>query len=103
MIFSCDGLVIRSGDYGENDKIITLLTPDRGKLSVSVKGAKSVRTKWGGATSVFSYGNFTLYKKGDFHYLREASVTAPFFGLTTDILKMSLASYMCDVACDVTG
>lgn len=103
MIFSCDGLVIRSVDYGENDKIITLLTPDRGKLSISVKGAKSVRTKWGGATSVFAYGNYTLYKKGDFHYLREASVTAPFFGLTRDILKMSLASYMCDVACDVTG
>ena len=40
MIFSCDGLVIRSVDYGENDKIITLLTPDRGKFSVSVKGAK---------------------------------------------------------------
>lgn len=103
MIFSCDGLVIRSVDYGENDKIITLLTPDHGKLSVCAKGAKSLRTRWGGTTSVFSYGNYVLYKKGDFHYLREASVTVPFFGLSADIVKMSLSSYLCDVASDVTG
>ncbi len=102
MIFSTDGLVIRSADHGENDKIITLLTPEHGKLSVSAKGAKSVRTKWGGTASVFSYGNYVLYKKGDFHYLREASVISPFFELTSDILKTALAGYMCEVACDIT-
>ncbi len=103
MIFSTGGLVIRSVDVGENDKILSLLTPDRGKLSVSAKGAKSIRGKNSGGTSLFTYGNYVLYKKGDFYYLREASVANSFFGLTQDILKLSLASYLCDVACDITG
>ena len=34
MQYTVDGLVIREGDAGENDKRLVLLTPDRGRISV---------------------------------------------------------------------
>lgn len=103
MVFTTDGLVIRETSVGEHDKILTLLTPQHGQLSVSAKGAKSIKSKFLSTAKLFTYGNFEIYKKGDYHYLRDASLIEPFFRLSDDILKMSLASYLCELAKDITA
>ena len=41
MLYATDGLVIRETDVGEHDKLLTLLTPSEGQISVSAKGARS--------------------------------------------------------------
>ncbi len=103
MVYSTDGLVIRETDTGEHDKLITLLTPLEGKITVSAKGARSARSKGGGATKLFTFANFELYKKGEYRYLRDASITDPFFGLSKDIESMALASYFCDIVYELSG
>ena len=40
-----DALLLRAVDYGENDKIVTLLTADRGKIAAAVKGVKNAGAK----------------------------------------------------------
>ena len=55
------GLVIREINVGEADKIITLLTEDIGKVSVSVRGArKNSRFSYG--TQILTYGQYILFK-----------------------------------------
>lgn len=103
MVYSTDGLVLREVSVGEHDKIITLLTPSEGQITVSAKGARSSRSKLGTSTKLFTYANFEIYKKGEFRYARDASITEPFFGLSEDIERMSLAAYLCEIACDITG
>ncbi len=103
MTYSTDGLVLREISVGENDKLLTILTPSEGQITVSAKGALSHRSKLSSASKLFTYANFEIYKKGEYRYLRDASVTEPFFGLSTDIEKMALASYLCEVAADITG
>lgn len=48
MEFKADALLLRAADYGENDKIVTLLTAQRGKIAAALKGVK----KAGGETAV---------------------------------------------------
>ena len=36
MEFKADALLLRAVDYGENDRIATLLTAERGKISASL-------------------------------------------------------------------
>ncbi len=103
MVYSTDGLVLREIPVGEHDKILTLLTPLEGQIAVSAKGARSSRSKLGPATKLFTYANFEIYKKGEYRYAKDASVTEPFFGLSEDIEKMALASYFCEIAQDITG
>ena len=103
MLYTTDGLVLRETAVGENDKIINLLTPAEGQITVSAKGAKSGKSKLAGATKLFSYSNFEIYKKGEYRYAREAYIIEPFFGLSASLEAMSLASYLCDVASDITG
>ena len=45
MDFKSDALLIKSCDYGESDKIITLLTADRGKLTAGMKGVRKAGGK----------------------------------------------------------
>lgn len=103
MLYATDGLVIRENAVGEHDKLLTLLTPSEGQITVSAKGACSARSRLSGACKLFTYGNYEIYKKGEYRYIKDASVIEPFFGLSSDIEKMSAAAYFCEIACDITG
>ena len=94
MIFTCDGLVIAESAAGENDKLLTLLTPERGRIRVSGKGVRSIKSKMMAATQLFAYGNYEIYQKGDFYWLREAYLREAFFGLREDITTLALATYI---------
>lgn len=105
MLITTNGLVIRSYPSGNSDRVLHILTEDHGRLSVMVKGGSS---KKAGAqdpsTQLFTYGNFELYrgKGGDLYWFRGGSVLIPFYNLTADITHMALATYLCDVADDLT-
>ncbi len=103
MVKSVDGVVISSADYGEYDKLITLLTAKEGRIQVIAKGARSMRSKQLNCTQTFVYGNFELYKKGDLYWLRAGSPKNSFYGLSGDLECLSLANYVCDVANDISG
>ena len=103
MIFTCDGLVIAESAVGESDKLLTLLTPEYGRIRVSGKGVRSMKSKMMAATQLFSYGNYEIYKKGDFYWLREAYLREAFFGLREDITTLALATYICDLASEMSG
>lgn len=103
MQYAVDGLVIRVSEAGENDKRLVLLTPDRGRVSVLAKGARSLRSKYMHATPLFTYGNYEISERGGAMWLSGASVIEPFHGLQTDIERLALASYLVEVAYDLSG
>ena len=105
MLITVNGLITRSYPSGDHDRLIHIMTEDRGRLSVMIKGGGSKR---GGATSactqLFTYGNYELYSgnNGDLYWLRGGSVLTSFYRLSEDLSRMALASYLCDVASDLT-
>ena len=103
MIFTCDGLIIAESAVGESDKLLTILTAEHGRIRVSGKGVRSIKSKMMAATQLFSYGNYEIYKKGDFYWLREAYLREAFFGLREDITTLALATYICDLASEMSG
>lgn len=103
MVFSTDALVLRSTESGEFDRILTLLTPENGKITVIAKGVRSPRSKLAALSQPFAYGNFEVYRKGDMNWLRTGAVAEYFGGVRNSIDKLSLAAYVCDVATEITG
>lgn len=47
-------IVLKRIDYGEADRIVTVLTPDAGKLSLMAKGARRVKSKLAGGIELLS-------------------------------------------------
>ena len=105
MLITVNGLVIRSYPSGSHDKVIHMLTEDRGRLSVMVKGGNSQKAMEAqSCTQLFTYGNYELYsgKGGDLYWFRGGSVQFSFFDLTGDLSATALAAYLCDVASELT-
>lgn len=97
-----NGLVISERDFGENDKILTVLTERYGKLPVIAKGAKSVRNRHMPSTQLFCYATFGLRKTGNFYNITDSDLIENYFEIRNDITRLSLASFICDVVNDVT-
>lgn len=47
-------IVLKRVEYGEADRILTVLTPDVGKLSLMAKGVRKVKSKLAGGIELFS-------------------------------------------------
>ena len=54
------GIILSRTDYGEADRIITLLTPDYGKLRLMAKGVRKVKSKLAGGIELFSVSHITF-------------------------------------------
>lgn len=61
-----EGIVLSRTDYGEADRILTLLTPGHGKLRLMAKGVRRVKSKLAGGIELFSVSTVTFVKgRGD--------------------------------------
>ena len=102
MLTEVTGLVLRSVNLGEADRLITVFTKEMGTVSALVKGVRSLKNRNLSATQQFCYSNIVLFKKGDKYWVREANLIESFFGLRDSIEALSLAGYIVEVLSDVT-
>jgi len=94
-------VVLRTRDYSEADRIVTLLTHDCGKLSGIAKGAKHSRRRFERKLEVFSHVMvyFRRRPQGELVFITRAEAAhLPPFDLTDDLGKIGLASYMVELA-----
>lgn len=54
------GIILSRTDYGEADRILTLLTPDYGKLRLLARGVRKVKSKLAGGIELFSISHITF-------------------------------------------
>lgn len=101
MLLEIKGLVIRTVDLSENDRLLILFTEEYGKVAAVARGSRALKSRYLAATQTFCYADFILYRNGDRYWVREATLIESFFDLRCDLSRMALASYICDVADDV--
>lgn len=97
MLLTTDGLVLRETNYKDSDKILTVLTSDLGKITVSARHGRANASRVRAGTQLFAYSDFTLFLSKGRYSLNEAEPKELFLGLRSDILKLSLASYVAEV------
>ncbi len=102
MEFATNGIITRIYDVGASDKMINIITEDRGRIGVMVKGGRSPSSKLRSVSQLFTYANFEINQKGNMYWLRSGSVINPFYDLSIGIERVSLASYLCDLANELT-
>jgi len=56
------GIILSRTDFGEADRILTLLTPDHGKLRLVAKGVRRVKSKLAGGIELFSVSDVTFIR-----------------------------------------
>ena len=96
------GIVLRETETKEADKILTLLTPDRGSIPVIARGVRRKGCKYAACAQPLVYSEWTLYQKGDWYYANEGATIELFSGLQKDLDAMALGFYLAELTEAVT-
>lgn len=92
------GLVLRTTEYKETDRMLTVLTADDGLMSMKARGVRSNRSKLKGACQLLTYAEFTVSETRGFRTVTEATALEMFPELRADIVLLSLGSYFAQLA-----
>lgn len=103
MQYRVHGIVIRSMDYGEGNKIITLFTREQGKMSVVVRGAKKVKSRYGSSAQLFTYGDYLFFRSGQLGTLNHSEILEPFHKIREDLHMAAHASYLAELTDRMLG
>lgn len=84
-------IILRRIEYGEADRILTLITPDAGKLSLMAKGVRRAKSKLAGGIELFSTSEITYMPgRGSVGTLVSARLQKHYGDITKDIDRTML-------------
>lgn len=84
-------IVLSRTDYGEADRILTVLTPDYGKLRLMARGVRRVKSKLAGGIELFSISNITfIYGRGEIGTLISTRLIRHFGSIINDIQRVQM-------------
>lgn len=102
MDLSIDGVIISETLYKENDKLLTVLTGQYGKISVLARGVKNISSKNAPGVQLFCYSELELIETKGRYVLKTANLHDGFFGIRSDPGKYFLACYLLECTAHVT-
>lgn len=96
MYATTKALVLREVNYKETDKILTVLTREDGKMTVSARGCRRKNSPLAAASQLLCWSEMTLYQHGGRWGLKEAQPERMFLGVRRDILAFALGCYFAE-------
>jgi DNA repair protein RecO (recombination protein O) len=93
-LYSVEAINIKTFDLGEADRIITLFSRERGKIRAVAKGARRIRSRFGGRLELLVQHRVMLAEgKNDLDQLQQTETIEPFFALKENMDTLSTACY----------
>ena len=98
MYLHTKGLVVRVSPYNDTDAILSVLTPNHGKLTVKARGLRRKNSPLIAPCQLLAYAEFTLFEYRNMYTINEAHSIELFSALRKDLQKLSLGSYFAQAA-----
>lgn len=87
--FSSQSIILRRTNYGEADRVISFLTPERGKLSAIAKGVRKPKSKLAGGLELFALCDVTFMEgRGELALVTSARMQQFFANILKDYDRM---------------
>ncbi len=97
MLRQIEGIVIKSRDYGETHKIITIFTKDAGKITAIARGANKTKSKLSAVSQVFIEGDFLIYLSKGLSTVQQGQTISSYRHIREDIIKTAYAAYLVEL------
>ncbi|MHB9134589.1 MAG: DNA repair protein RecO [Armatimonadota bacterium] len=96
-LYQVTAIVLRSHDYGEGNRLISLFTREEGKIVAVAKGVRKPRAKLAAALQHFTLGEVHLAMGRRFDVITQVHVLDPFYGLRKSIDAFAYGSYFAEL------
>lgn len=92
------GIVLRSYPFGEADRVVVLLSANRGKIRTVAKGVRKTKSRFGGRLEPFTHVDLVLYEGRNLDTITQVNVIEAFPHLRTDLDAVVAAGTMVEAA-----
>lgn len=96
-LFKAEGLLLRTHDLGEADKILVLYTRERGKISGVARGARRAKSRLLAISQLFAHSRFLMYEGRSLHSINQGELINSFRPLREDLTRVAYASYAAEL------
>lgn len=92
MIIRTEAVVLRSMEYGETSRIVTLFTREKGKITVIAKGARHPKSRFGSTLQPMAYTQVVFYYKPSrtLQNLTESAYVEPFIQIGKNLERITI-------------
>lgn len=101
-IVKTKGIIIAEHNVSDFDKMLTILTPNLGKIECLAKGSRKPKSLLMAGTQLLCFGEYMLYKGADNYSMNSCEIIELFYKIRVDLDKLEQASYITKIINDVT-
>lgn len=94
-----EGVVLKRKNFGEADRVLTILSKESGKIAVKAPGVRRIRSRRSPHIELLNYSQFTLYSgsKVSMPIVTEVQTLEDFSEIKTNLHKVGVALYICEL------
>lgn len=96
-VYRTEGIVLKGYNVGEADRILTLITPNNGKLRAVAKGMRKTRSRMSGHLDLFTRSSLFLARGRQLDIITQAETIDNFRGLRDDLWRSSQCYYVAEL------
>lgn len=101
-IVKTKGIIIAEHNVSDFDKMLTILTPNLGKIECLAKGARKPKSLLLAGTQFLCFGEYILYKGSESYSMNSCEIIELFYKIRVDLDKLEYASHITKIISDVT-
>lgn len=92
------GIVLKGSSLKENDRLVTVLTPEYGLIRAVALGAKKYKSQLRGRTELFVINEFLVIRGRSLDKIIQADTIYTYPGLSRDLGKLATAQYLAELS-----
>jgi DNA repair protein RecO (recombination protein O) len=96
--YKVTGINLKGMPLGEYDRLLTILTPERGLLRVTAPGVRKPKSKIGGRSNLFTVNQLLIDRGRTLDRIAQAETLESYPGLSQDLGKLAAGQYLAELA-----
>ncbi|MBI2908193.1 MAG: DNA repair protein RecO [Chloroflexi bacterium] len=96
-VYKTEAVVLKATDLGEADRILTLYTPNYGKIRAVAKGSRRPKSKLGGHVEPLTHSAMMLARGRNLDIVTQSQTLDSFMALRDDLWRMTCGIYAAEM------
>ncbi len=95
--YKATGINLKAIPIGENDRLVTILTPEHGLIKAIVPGARKSKSGMGGRSALFMVNDLLIAKGRSLDKVTQAQTTISYGRLIGDLGRLAASQYLAEI------